>query len=70
MTQPAPSVAEVPLVIVVEDDAGMREALADLFRSVGIEAIAFSSTAELMAATLPDRPGCMVLDVQIGRAHV
>ncbi|WP_445682533.1 response regulator transcription factor [Radicibacter daui] len=65
MTQPAPTAAEAPLVIIVEDDAGMREALADLFCSVGIEAVAFSSTAELMAATLPDRPGCMVLDVRL-----
>lgn len=62
---PAPSAEDTPLVILVDDDAGMREALIDLFRSVGMEAMAFSSTAELMAARLPDRPGCMVLDVRL-----
>ena len=62
---PPPSAEDAPLVILVDDDAGMREALIDLFRSVGMEAMAFSSTAELTAARLPDRPGCMVLDVRL-----
>jgi FixJ family two-component response regulator len=56
---------DTPLVIVVDDDPSIREALVDLFRSVGTQALAFASTAELMAAKLPDRPGCMVLDVRL-----
>ncbi|SMF18176.1 two component transcriptional regulator, LuxR family [Azospirillum oryzae] len=60
-----PPVTDDPLVLVVDDDAGMREAVVDLLRSVGIESLAFGSTAELLAAAVPDRPGCLILDVRL-----
>ena len=60
-----PPVKDDPLVLVVDDDAGMREAVVDLLRSVGIESRAFGSTAELLAAAVPDRPGCLILDVRL-----
>ncbi|KAA0578430.1 response regulator transcription factor [Azospirillum sp. B21] len=64
--QQAPlSAKDDPLVLVVDDDGGMREAVADLLRSVGIESRAFGSTAELLAAAVPDRPGCLILDVRL-----
>ncbi|MFP5515738.1 MAG: response regulator transcription factor [Alphaproteobacteria bacterium] len=64
--QQAPASAkDDPLVLVVDDDGGMREAVADLLRSVGIESRAFGSTAELLAAAVPDRPGCLILDVRL-----
>lgn len=63
---PAPSpLTDDPLVLVVDDDAGMREAVVDLLRSVGIESLAFGSTAELLAAAVPDRLGCLILDVRL-----
>ena len=61
----APAAAAAPLVVIVEDDEGIREGLQDLLRSVGLDAIAFGSTADLLAASLPDRPGCLVLDVRL-----
>jgi FixJ family two-component response regulator len=54
-----------PLVIIVEDDAGMRDGLQDLLRSVDIATVAFDSTAALLAEPFPDRPGCLVLDVRL-----
>jgi FixJ family two-component response regulator len=54
-----------PLVVIVEDDDGVREGLQDLLRSVDLDTIAFGSTRGLLAATLPDRPGCLVLDVRL-----
>ena len=66
MTAKAPApVPDEPLVVIVDDDASIREALTDLLRSVGFEVEAFSSTRDLLAAALPDRPGCMVLDVRL-----
>ncbi|AWB06761.1 DNA-binding response regulator (plasmid) [Azospirillum humicireducens] len=62
---PPSSATDDPLVLVVDDDDGMREAVVDLLRSVGIESRAFGSTAELLAATVPDRPGCLILDVRL-----
>ncbi|MGE7418341.1 response regulator transcription factor [Methylobacterium tarhaniae] len=61
----AAGVKATPLVVIVEDDEGVREGLQDLLRSVGLDAIAFGSTGDLLAAALPDRPGCLVLDVRL-----
>lgn len=54
-----------PLVVIVEDDEGVRDGLQDLLRSVGLDTIAYGSTGALLAATLPDRPGCLILDVRL-----
>ncbi|AWN39065.1 response regulator transcription factor [Methylobacterium radiodurans] len=54
-----------PLVVIVEDDEGVREGLQDLLRSVGLDTIAYGSTGDLLGATLPDRPGCLILDVRL-----
>jgi FixJ family two-component response regulator len=54
-----------PLVVIVEDDEGVREGLQDLLRSVGLDTLAFGATGDLLAAPLPDRPGCMILDVRL-----
>lgn len=57
--------AERPLVILVDDDDGLREALHELMLSVGLDAIGFASTGDLLKAELPDRPGCFVSDVRM-----
>ncbi len=64
---PAGSMADPtrPLVILVDDDDGFREALQDLMQSAGIDAIGFASTRDLLKAELPDRPGCFVADVRM-----
>lgn len=54
-----------PLVTIVDDDPSICEALSDLLRSVGIDAISFSSTRALLETALPERPGCIVLDVRL-----
>ena len=54
-----------PLIIIVDDDASVREALTELMVSVGFEAAAFSSTQELLEADVMDRPGCFILDVRM-----
>ena len=54
-----------PLVIIVDDDDNLREALGELMLSVGLEAISFGSTRELLDAELPDRPACLVVDVRM-----
>lgn len=61
------TVAEVahPLVVIVDDDPAVRSALQELMLSVGIEATGFGSTRELLEAEIPERPGCLVLDVRM-----
>lgn len=54
-----------PLIIIVDDDASVREGLSELMFSVGFEAVAFPSTRELLASDAMERPGCLVLDVRM-----
>jgi FixJ family two-component response regulator len=54
-----------PIVLVVDDDASVREALGSLFRSVGLRAHLFESAVELLESELPDVASCLVLDVRL-----
>lgn len=70
MTERPKSAAEVeesgePVVLVVDDDKSMREALKRLFRSVGLRVKVFGSTSELMRSTLPNVASCLVLDIRL-----
>src|SRR5262249_13670704 len=53
------------IVYVVDDDLSMREMLASLCRSVGLQAGGFASASELLQSKLPDVPSCLVLDVRM-----
>jgi FixJ family two-component response regulator len=54
-----------PLVLVVDDDEEIRSALRELFLSVGLDALCFASTRELLDDELPPRPGCLILDIRM-----
>jgi FixJ family two-component response regulator len=54
-----------PVVSVVDDDPGIRDALDSLFRSVDLDVRLFNSPADLLRQALPDTPGCIVLDVRL-----
>ncbi|MFB9947623.1 response regulator transcription factor [Rhizobium puerariae] len=58
-------VADSPLVLVVDDDEDVRNSLQELMESVGLDVACFPSPRELLNAGLPDRPGCLVLDVRM-----
>jgi len=53
------------LVIVIDDDALVREAISDLLRSVGLQTKVFASVPEFLEWKLPDGPSCLVLDVRM-----
>lgn len=56
---------EQPLVIIVDDDACVREALSDLILSAGLQPVCFASTRELLDGDVLDSPGCLILDVRM-----
>lgn len=56
---------EQPVVFVIDDDASVRDAIADLLRSVGLTVESFGSTQEFLQRERPDVPGCIVLDVRL-----
>jgi FixJ family two-component response regulator len=52
-------------VFVIDDDAAVRDALAALFESVGLQVKTFASAREFLKTKLPDCPSCLVLDVRL-----
>lgn len=54
-----------PLLIVVDDDPELRESFHDLFASVGLDVVTYPSVASFLAAELPDRTTCLLLDVRM-----
>jgi len=56
---------EPSTVLVVDDDTSMREALSDLFQSVGLRVEVFASTQEFIKNKRPEGPTCLVLDVRL-----
>jgi len=52
-------------VYVVDDDLSMRESVASLFRSAGLEVETFASANEFLARSRSKLPGCLVLDVKL-----
>lgn len=54
-----------PLVMVVDDDAGVRNAMRALLKSVGLETQLFASAQEFLAAHQPSQPGCLLLDIRM-----
>jgi FixJ family two-component response regulator len=57
--------SDSPLVLVVDDDHRVREALSSLISSAGLQVAVFSSAAEFLEFERPDVPGCLVLDLQL-----
>ena len=53
------------VVIVVDDDQSVREALDSLFRSAGLRVIAHASAQEFLHSEKPESPACLVLDVRM-----
>lgn len=59
--------AEEPIVYVVDDDASVRDALGNLFRSVGLRVEVFGSAHEFLQSKLPDVASCLILDIRLPR---
>jgi len=58
-------IEQQPVVFIIDDDASLCEALARLFRSVGLQAKVYGSALEFLQSKLPDGPSCLVLDVRL-----
>jgi FixJ family two-component response regulator len=54
-----------PTVFVVDDDEGVRSALALLLKSMGQPAATYASAADFLADYDAERPGCALLDVRM-----
>ena len=58
--------AESPaIIVVIDDDDGVRTAVSRLIRSVGLEVEAFPSARDFLDREASNRPSCIVLDVRM-----
>lgn len=54
-----------PVVLIVDDDFRMREALASLVEAMGLRVATFGSASEFLKAEKPDSPACLILDLEL-----
>jgi len=54
-----------PLIHVVDDDDSLRSALLLLLSAGGFEARGYGSAGDFLLNPLPDRPGCVLLDLRM-----
>jgi FixJ family two-component response regulator len=54
-----------PKVLVVDDDAGVRNAMRVLLKSVGLDSASYGSAQEFLAAYDSAQPGCLLLDIRM-----
>jgi FixJ family two-component response regulator len=53
------------MVLIIDDDEAVRDGLAALFRSVGLQVKLFASATEFHQTSLPEVPSCLVLDIRL-----
>ena len=53
------------IVHVVDDDPSMREALQDLFLSMGLETRTYATARDFLATAVSDAPGCLIIDIRL-----
>jgi FixJ family two-component response regulator len=58
-------VSQDQLVLVVDDDRQICEALADLLSTYDLKVVTFGSAAEYLAYARPEVPACLLLDVEL-----
>jgi len=57
--------AATPIVFIIDDDRGMRQAIQDLVESVGLLAESFATGEEFLRRKRTGEPSCLVLDVRL-----
>ena len=59
--------SESPLIVVVDDDAAIREAVQSLLRSVGLRAEGFASAQDFLQSGRLQDTACLIVDVRMPR---
>ncbi|WP_421522049.1 response regulator transcription factor [Ochrobactrum quorumnocens] len=52
-------------IYIIDDDRSVRQGLDDLFASIGMTAVSFSSVREFLDHPRPPGPACLILDVRM-----
>jgi FixJ family two-component response regulator len=61
--------ASAGLVHIIDDDDAVRDSLSSLIRSAGNEALVYASIDSFLAASRPNVPSCLLLDIRLPGAN-
>jgi FixJ family two-component response regulator len=59
------TLAEKPIVFVVDDDADVRESIQGLLKSAGLSSRSFETAEDFLRTKPVDGPSCLILDVSL-----
>src|SRR6201984_1925912 len=59
------TLADVPTVFVVDDDAAVRASIQGLLKSAKLRCASFGTAEEFLRNKPPDGPSCLILDVSL-----
>jgi FixJ family two-component response regulator len=59
--------SDIPLIVVVDDDAAIREAVQSLIRSMGLRAEVFASAQDFLQSGRLQDTACLIVDVRMPR---
>ena len=59
------TMSPVPIVFIIDDDRGIRQAVQDLVESVGLRAESFATGEDFLSTPRTAGPSCLVLDVRL-----
>lgn len=54
-----------PLVALIDDDPGVRQSLSVLLKAFGYRVDLYATAEAFLVTACPDRPACLVIDVQL-----
>ena len=57
--------ADLPMVLVIDDDAGIRESIRGLLKSAGLRCECYETAEQFLQAKPPSGPRCLILDVSL-----
>jgi FixJ family two-component response regulator len=61
----AMTLAAIPTVFVIDDDAGIRASIEGLLKSVGLQSECFETAEQFLHRKPSDGPSCLILDVSL-----
>ena len=56
---------DLPIVFIVDDDAGMRASIQGLMKSAGLRSQCFETAEQFLQEKCSDGPSCLILDVRL-----
>lgn len=58
-------ISDTTIIYIVDDEEGIRELLSSVVKLMGLTAASYADADSFLDAYEPDKPGCLVLDIEM-----